>query len=201
MKKGLLIVMSGPSGSGKSTINTLVREMNKNIVKSVSVTTRPPRTGEEDGVHYFFKTEDEYRQMIADGAFLETAAVYTNYYGTPKSRVFELLDKGFDVLLEIDTIGAMQVRRAHPESILIFIMPPSMTELERRLRERDTESDDAVRIRLRAAKREMSKVGAYDYVVENDTPLAAAQTLLDIVTAERCAVRRNAQEIANILNN
>ena len=198
-RKGLLLVVSGPAGVGKGTINLSLISRNSDIRMSVSATTRSPRPGEIDGVHYFFKTEDEFQKMIESGAFLEYMRVFnTHYYGTPKSFVEQELDEGRSVILEIDVQGAMRVKAAYPDAVLIFIAPPSMSELKSRLIHRGTESSEAIERRFETAYHEMELVDRYDYVVVNDIlDLAIARTE-DIIVAERCKVSRNSELIEKL---
>ena len=198
-RKGLLLVISGPAGVGKGTINLSLISRNSDIRMSVSATTRSPRPGEIDGVHYFFKSEEEFQKMIEDGAFLEYMRVFnTHYYGTPKSFVEQELDEGRSVILEIDVQGAMRVKAAYPDAVLIFIAPPSMSELKSRLIHRGTESSEAIERRFETAFQEMELVDRYDYVVVNDIlDLAIARTE-DIIVAERCKVSRNSELIEKL---
>ena len=198
--EGLLIIISGPSGAGKGTVYNRVVERRPNIKKSVSVTTRNPRPGEEEGVHYYFRTLEEYQRMIADGEFLETAAVYCNYYGTPKAPVLKMLAEGNDVMFEIDTLGAEQIRRKYPKSITIFLMPPSFEELERRLRGRGTESEEAINRRLGLAKSELAKYKLFDYIVFNDDVDCAVENVISIIDAEKSKTSRNLDIIKKLLN-
>lgn len=195
-RKGLLLVVSGPAGVGKGTINLSLISRNSDIRMSVSATTRPPRPGEIDGVHYFFKTEAEFQKMIDSGAFLEYMRVFnTHFYGTPKSFVEQELAEGRSVILEIDVHGAMRVKAAYPDAVLIFIAPPSMSELKSRLINRGTESSEAIERRFETAFQEMELVDRYDYIVVNDIlDLAIARTE-DIIVAERCKVSRNGELI------
>ena len=197
--KGLLLVISGPAGVGKGTINISLISRNSDIRMSVSATTRPPRPGEIDGVHYFFKTEEEFQKMIESGAFLEYMRVFnTHYYGTPKSFVEQELAEGRSVILEIDVQGAMRVKAAYPDAVLIFIAPPSMSELKSRLIHRGTESSEAIDRRFETAYQEMKYINQYDYVVVNDIlDLAIARTE-DIIVAERCKVSRNGELIEKL---
>ena len=198
-RKGLLLVISGPAGVGKGTINISLISRNSDIRMSVSATTRQPRPGEIDGVHYFFKTEEEFQDMINKGAFLEYMRVFnTHYYGTPKSFVEQELAEGRSVILEIDVQGAMRVKAAYPDAVLIFIAPPSMSELKSRLIHRGTESSEAIERRFETAFQEMEFVDRYDYVVVNDIlDLAIARTE-DIIVAERCRVSRNGELIEKL---
>ena len=198
-RKGLLLVISGPAGVGKGTINISLISRNSDIRMSVSATTRSPRPGEIDGVHYFCKSEEEFQKMIEDGAFLEYMRVFnTHYYGTPKSFVEQELDEGRSVILEIDVQGAMRVKAAYPDAVLIFIAPPSMSELKSRLIHRGTESSEAIERRFETAYHEMELVDRYDYVVVNDIlDLAIARTE-DIIVAERCKVSRNSELIEKL---
>lgn len=198
--EGLLIIISGPSGAGKGTVYNRVVERRPNIKKSVSVTTRNPRPGEEEGVHYYFRTLEEYQRMIAAGEFLETAAVYCNYYGTPKAPVLKMLADGNDVMFEIDTLGAEQIRRKYPKSITIFLMPPSFEELERRLRGRGTESEEAINRRLGLAKSELAKYKLFDYIVFNDDVDCAVENVISIIDAEKSKTSRNLDVIKKLLN-
>ena len=198
-RKGLLLVISGPAGVGKGTINLSLISRNSDIRMSVSATTRQPRPGEIDGVHYFFKTEEEFQKMIESGAFLEYMRVFnTHYYGTPKSFVEQELAEGRSVILEIDVQGAMRVKAAYPDAVLIFIAPPSMSELKSRLIHRGTESSEAIDRRFETAYQEMKYIDRYDYVVVNDIlDLAIARTE-DIIVAERCRVSRNSELIEKL---
>ena len=198
-RKGLLLVVSGPAGVGKGTINQTLISRNNDIRMSVSATTREPRRGEIDGVHYFFKSEEAFQKMIDEGAFLEYMRVFnTHYYGTPKSFVEQELSEGRSVILEIDVQGAMRVKAAYPDAVLIFIAPPSMSELKSRLIHRGTESTEAIERRFQTAYQELEYVKQYDYVVVNDIlDLAIARTE-DIISAERCRVSRNGELIERL---
>ena len=198
-RKGLLLVVSGPAGVGKGTVNLSLISRNSDIRMSVSATTRAPRPGEINGVHYFFKTEEEFQKMIESGAFLEYMRVFNmHYYGTPKSFVEQELAEGRSVILEIDVQGAMRVKAAYPDAVLIFIAPPSMSELKSRLIHRGTESSEAIERRFETAFQEMELVDRYDYVVVNDIlDLAIARTE-DIIVAERCRVSRNGELIEKL---
>ncbi len=199
MDKGLLVVISGPSGAGKGTVYQRVIERT-GMKRSVSVTTRKPRPGEVEGINYFFRSEEEYQQMIAAGEFLETAEVYKNYYGTPKAPVYENLDKGNDVLFEVDVHGARSIKKQYPEAVTIFLMTPDFKTLEARLRGRGTESEDSLKTRLGAAKRELGKYEMFDYIVFNDTVDRAVDEVIDIIRAEKRRIKNNISVIKGLLS-
>lgn len=198
MDKGLLVVISGPSGAGKGTIYNKVIERT-GMQRSVSVTTRAPRPGEVDGVHYYFRTEEQYQQMIAADEFLETAAVYHNLYGTPKAPVFENIDNGKDVLFEVDIHGARSIKRKYPDAVAIFVMTPDFVTLENRLRARGTETESSIHTRLGSAKHELSKYELFDYIVFNEDIEEATEKVLEIINAERCRIKNNINAIKNLL--
>lgn len=190
-KKGLLLVVSGPSGVGKGTICKEYLSKYDDCTLSVSATTRAPREGEVDGVSYFFLSHDEFRKKIDAGGFLEHAVFCDNYYGTPKDAVMEKLDEGKNVILEIEVQGALQVRSHYPEAVFVFVIPPSMEELENRLRGRGTETDDVIAKRLQRAKAEFKYIDKYNYTLTNDTVENAVCVLHSIIEAEKCVMARN----------
>ena len=165
MRKGLLILISGPSGTGKGTVCDLLRQKHPEISYSISATTRQPRPGEQDGVNYYFYTKEKFREMIDQGQLLEWAEVYGNFYGTPKQKVLDRLDAGEDILLEIDTQGALNVMKVMPEGLFIFLLPPSLEELAARLKGRGTETEESLHRRLGAAVDEIKLATKYRYVV------------------------------------
>ena len=178
--KNKLIVISGASGVGKGTVLGIMMQKRKDLTFSVSATTRPPRPGEIDGLHYYFITKERFQEMIDQGAFLEYDAHAANFYGTPRAQAREKLEKG-PVLLDIEPNGAKQVRASDPEAVLIFIMPPSMEELERRLRGRGDTPEDQIQMRMTRAVWEMEQRFWYDHVVVNDDAERCAQEILDII--------------------
>ena len=192
MRKGLLVVISGPSGAGKGTICQALLEKTP-LAYSVSATTRKPRAGEVDGESYYFLSVEAFEKMIEKDELLEWAKVYDNYYGTPLKKVEEKLAAGEDILLEIDTQGAMKVREKFPEGVYIFILPPSLVELERRIRGRDTETEDVLQKRLAAAIDEIEAGKCYKYVVTNDEVDGAVDSVCAILAAERRLVARNGE--------
>ena len=190
-KKGILFVISGPSGVGKGTV---LKELFKNrddLHLSISATTRTPREGEIDGVHYHFISKDEFERIKADEGFLESATFCDNSYGTLNSEVFDYLEKGVNVILEIEVQGALQIKEKYPEGIFVYVAPPSLKELETRLVGRNTEDAETVKKRLETAKWEISNINEYDYIVVNDEILRAAQSIDSIINAEHTKVSRS----------
>ncbi len=189
--KGLLIVLSGPSGVGKGTVRkTIFSHHDTAFEYSISMTTRTPREGEIDGVDYFFKTRQEFEDLISKGKLLEYAEFVGNYYGTPVDYVKETLEKGKDVFLEIEVQGAQQVREKFPEGLFIFLAPPSLSELKNRITTRGTETEDIINNRMSVAKEEIELMSLYDYVVENDQVDHACDKIKAIVIAEHCRRQR-----------
>lgn len=186
--KGKLFVISGPSGAGKGTICDRIIKETKGIELSVSMTTRAPREGEVEGKSYFFTTHEEFKKEIEAGGFFEHAEVYGNFYGTPKKKVYEKLEQGTDVLLEIDIQGALNAKKAYPEAILIFVLPPSMSILKSRLIGRGTDSQEAIEMRLSKTKAELTFIDQYDYCIINDELEDAVNAAKAILLAERSKV-------------
>lgn len=189
-QRGALIIVSAPSGCGKSTLLRRLMEKREKLRFSVSATTRPPREGEVDGKDYFFVDHPTFERMIAEDAFLEHAEYVGNHYGTPRAAVEELLDAGYDVYLDIDVQGAMQIKRIRPETLTIFVTPPSLPELENRLRSRGTDSDEVIRSRLETAERELILKDHYDYVVVNDEVDRAAGEISDLIDSYKARLNQ-----------
>ena len=191
MERGLLIVISGASGTGKGTVCKKILDDLPEVAYSISATTRAPRPGEIDGKEYYFLSRENFQTWIDDGKFLEFAEVYGNFYGTPLNKIEERLNRGEDILLEIDVQGALYVKRKCPDGIYIFLLPPSLEELKRRIENRGTETPESLQRRLDNAVAEI-KIGLeYNYVVVNDSVDAAAAQIKAIIAAERCRVERN----------
>ncbi len=186
--KGSLIVLSGPSGSGKDSICERLKEYNDNFWVSISCTTRKPRKGEEDGVNYYFKTKDEFEKLIKEDDFLEYAKYNDDYYGTPRSKVNDYLNKGIDVILVIEVQGALKIKHIMPEATFIFIMPPTMKDLVLRLKKRGTETDDKILMRFKKAYQEINELTKYNYVVVNDELDKATKKVNSIIEAQKCMV-------------
>lgn len=183
--KGLLMVISGPSGAGKGTVISSLINNNDNIHCSISATTRYMREGEIDGVNYFFLTKEAFEKEISNDGMIEYANYCGNYYGTPKKVVFEKLDAGIDVILEIEIQGALQIKEKFPDAVLIFIVPPKFEDIRKRLIGRNTESIEIIDKRLETAKKEISYIDKYDYVVVNDYVEIAAEKIKSIISAEK----------------
>ncbi|QIK36710.1 guanylate kinase [Caldichromatium japonicum] len=196
---GLLFIVSAPSGAGKTSLVRALLECDPGLSLSISCTTRPPRAGEQDGVHYHFLDRAAFDEALAAGAFLEYAQVFDHLYGTRAADVIHYLDKGSDLLLEIDWQGARQVRARFPEAISIFILPPTLEELERRLRERRTDSSETIARRMAQAHAELAHWTEYDYLVVNDRFEAALAALHAIVTAARHRVAVQRQRLKTLL--
>jgi guanylate kinase len=185
-RRGLLIVLSSPSGAGKSTLARMLMDADHEITMSVSATTRPKRPGEEEGVHYHFVEDPEFDRLIESGEFVEWAPVFGSRYGTPKAPVKAALREGRDILFDIDWQGTQQLHAAMGEDLVrIFLLPPSMDELERRLHSRGTDSDSVIADRMQRAEAEISHWAEYDYVLVNDEPAKCLSAIRTIVAAER----------------
>ena len=192
--RGLLIVVSGASGTGKGTVCKKILADMPEISYSISATTRAPRPGEVDGKEYYFLSRDEFNAWIADEKFLEFAEVYGNFYGTPLNKIEERLNRGEDILLEIDVQGALNVKSKCPEGVYIFLLPPSIEELKRRIEGRGTETPESLQRRLANAVAEINIGREYNYVVVNDSVENAVAKIKAILVAERCKVERNAEK-------
>ena len=191
MERGTLLIVSGPAGVGKGTVVAeSVNKANGNIYLSISATTRQPRSIDKEGVTYFFKTKEEFENMIKEDKLLEYANYVGNYYGTPKEPVMDSLKNGKDVILEIEVQGALQVKANYPDAVLMFIVPPSIEVLEERLRGRGTETEEQIEKRLNRAKEEFKEIPKYDYVVENNTIDKAVSDLMSVLRAERLKEKR-----------
>ena len=184
--KGTLFVITGPSGAGKGTVLKQVMQSLDQLYFSVSATTRAPREGEVDGVHYHFLTKERFEELIANDRFLEYARYAENYYGTPLDPVEEHLEQGHDVILEIELQGALQVKKRLPKAVLVFIAPPSFEELESRLRGRGTEAEEVILNRLAIARQECANMDEFRYIVVNDEVESAADRLRAIMLSHRC---------------
>ena len=196
MRRGNLFVVSGPSGTGKGAICAgLVAETN--AVISVSMTTRMPRAHEVEGRSYYFADKEHFKAVLEEGGLFEYAEVYGEYYGTPKAPVLASLKEGKDVILEIEVKGAMQIKNSMPEAILVFILPPSLTELRNRIEKRGTETSDRIEQRLERVSMEVAQISKYDYLVINDDLSKAIGDMLSIMQAERLRVDLFAEEIIN----
>ncbi len=186
MSKGILIVVSAPAGCGKDTILEQALKANDNLFYSVSATSRAMRPGETDGVSYFFKTREQFEEMIKNGELLEYTEYVGNYYGTPKKAVTDMLEAGKDVILKIEIEGAANVKKMFPDCTMVFILPPSFAELDRRLHKRGTETDDVIKQRLETARKELKFAENYDYLVTNAALEDAVADFLAVVRAEKC---------------
>ncbi|MBO7745015.1 MULTISPECIES: guanylate kinase [Paenibacillus] len=195
MKRGLLIVLSGPSGVGKGTVCAQLRHKQNDLVYSVSATTRKPRQGEIDGINYFFKSKEQFQDMIARDALLEYAEYVGNYYGTPRDFVERTLASGKDIILEIEVQGALKVKEKFPQGVFIFLVPPSLDVLKQRITGRGTENADIIDHRMNVAVEEMNLIHYYDYAVVNDQIDAACHRIQSIIVAEHCRRERFVEEL------
>ena len=198
MSKGILVVVSGFSGAGKGTVMKRLLEKYNDYALSISVTTRNPRPGEEDRREYFFRTKEEFEKLIKEDALIEYAQYVENYYGTPRSYVEEQLQAGKNVILEIEIQGAMKVKEKIPEALLVFVTPPTVEELEKRLKGRGTETAQVIAERLARAGEEAKGMDQYDYILVNDTVEECVDHLHEIITAEHSRASRNTEFIADI---
>jgi len=199
MNKGILLILSAASGAGKTSLVRALLERESDLHLAVSFTTRAPRPGEQDGVHYHFVAPDRFRRMVAAGEFLEHAQVFGNHYGTAESVIRSQLEQGRDLLLEIDWQGARQVRTRFPRAVSIFILPPSAQALEQRLRNRGLDSDQVIADRMAEARSEMSHYAEYDYLVVNDRFDTALSDLISLIRAERLRCSHQAPRLGPLL--
>ncbi|MFD0616512.1 guanylate kinase [Paenibacillus sp. GCM10027629] len=190
MSKGLLIVLSGPSGVGKGTVCTALRKKMPNLIYSVSATTRQPRMGEEEGVNYFYKSREQFLDMIEHNQLLEYAEYVGNYYGTPRDFVEQTINEGKDIILEIEVQGALQVKKSFPQGVFIFLLPPSLDELKDRIKGRGTENETVIDHRMSVAEEEINMIEYYDYAVVNDEIEHACRRIDAIITAEHCKISK-----------
>jgi len=190
LRRGLLFVLSSPSGAGKSTIARMLMATDDGLALSISATTRPMRPGEVDGKDYYFVSDEKFDEMVANGDFLEWAHVFGHRYGTLKSEVLKVIEGGRDVLLDIDWQGTQQLKQVDPDIVRVFILPPSMTELERRLRARGTDSDEVIQRRMDRAAAEISHWAEYDYVLINNDAEKCRELVHNILKAERLKATR-----------
>lgn len=197
-RKGLLIVVSGFAGSGKGTLMKRLVEDYDGYALSVSMTTRNPRPGEVHGREYFFVSKEEFEQKIDEGGLIEYASYVENYYGTPRDYVEEQMAAGKDVLLEIEIQGALKVKKRFPDAVLIFVLPPSVEELYRRLKNRGTETEDVIRKRMSRAREEAGVIGKYDYIVINDEIEESVRSLHGLIEAAHRTTGRNEEFIRGI---
>ncbi|MFX3618413.1 MAG: guanylate kinase [Sporolactobacillus sp.] len=197
-EKGLLVVLSGPSGVGKGTVCKALRSRGTRLNYSISVTTRKPREGEKEGLQYFFRTREEFQKMIREDKLLEWAEYVGNFYGTPVDYVRQTVNEGNDVILEIEVQGALQIKRRFPEATFIFLAPPTLSELKKRIIGRGTETADLIESRMTVAKSEMELMENYNYVVENDQVERACDRIESIVLAEHCRVDRLIEKYKNL---
>lgn len=198
MTQGRLFIISGPSAVGKGTIVRQLLESSDRVSLSVSATTRKPREGEEEGIHYYFLKDEEFQEKVEQNGFLEHAEVHGHCYGTPKAPVLEQLEQGRDVILEIDVQGAMQVKESFASGTYIFILPPSLEELRNRILNRGTESPEDVELRMGKAMAEMAYLDRYDYYVVNDDLASAVETVQSIMKAQHQKIDDQAEELLNM---
>ena len=199
--KGLLVILSGPSGSGKDTVLDCIHKRDIPIQRSISMTTRDMREGETDGVDYYFVTKEYFEKQISEKKMLESALYSSNYYGTPKGPVDRWLDEGKTVVLKIEVQGAEKIKKMYPESVSIFIMPPSMQILERRLRNRETDSEESILMRMDAALGEIQCAEKYDYIVFNDVLENTVDDICAIIKAENFKSSKMKYSVREVIKN
>lgn len=191
MSRGIICTISGPSGVGKGTVVAELRKMLPEAVSSVSVTTRNPRPGETEGVEYFFRTKEEFKKLLDEGEIIEYDEYVGNFYGTPAGPLIEKSNNGIDVLLDITIAGSLALDTKFKETVTIFLLPPSLSELESRLRGRGTEGDDVIKMRMEQAASEIKRANEFDYVVVNDDVATATRKIFSIIEAEKCKYSNN----------
>ncbi len=196
--EGILLVVSGPSGAGKGTICSAIREIYPDLDYSISMTTREPRKGEQEGISYFFRSDSQFEELVKQDEFLEYARVYDHYYGTPKKYVLDKIKQGRSVLLEIDIQGAMQVKKRYPKGVFVYIVPPSLEILSKRIHARGTDSEEVIQSRLAQITSELALAHQYDYIVVNDVLEDAIHKTCSIIEAEKCKLSRNEGQIQTI---
>lgn len=198
-EEGILFILSGPSGVGKGTVRKQVFDQETNLKYSISMTTRSPRPGEKEGVDYFYRSKEEFEELVKQDALLEHAQYVDNYYGTPKEYVENMLSLGYDVFLEIEVQGALQVKKNFDKGIFIFLLPPSLEELKNRILLRGTESEQLVLNRLAEAQKEIKMMDEYDYVIVNDNVHTAVEKINSIIQSEHCKRERVAKQYKLLL--